>query len=72
LNENYEHLLADSFDVSFIGAGDNSSSSQNDGFDFSFHGEDPILMPSDDPEIGQLADELARELGWAECFEGHR
>ncbi len=61
LKENYEHLLSNSFDLSFTGAvlfgPQDPSSSQAEGFQ-----EDPFF--SDGMDLGgELGDELARELG---------
>ncbi|TEB35062.1 hypothetical protein FA13DRAFT_1788657 [Coprinellus micaceus] len=79
LLEHHEHLLSNTFDLSFGNAGDQSffaglpgthgaggSSSQNEGGGFSFD-ENPFQL-SDGLDLGGdgfvLGDELARELGW--------
>ncbi|KIY71651.1 hypothetical protein CYLTODRAFT_487083 [Cylindrobasidium torrendii FP15055 ss-10] len=63
LKESYEHLLSNnSFDVSFSsqapGAADISSSQADVGF------VDPFFADGVDLGIGDLGDELAREMGW--------
>lgn len=63
LTEHHEHLLSASFDLSFNdnGGGIDLSSSQAEApFEF----EDNFFAPSDGLDIGALADELERELGW--------
>lgn len=63
LKESYDHLLSNnSFDVSFSsqapGAADISSSQADNGF------VDPFFADGIDLGIGDLGDELAREMGW--------
>lgn len=67
LTEHHDHLLSASFDLSYHGSGVGGldpSSSQAD-INFGFNDNDDFFAPSDGLDIGGLADELARELGWA-------
>jgi meiotic recombination protein REC8, fungi type len=64
LNENHEHLLSASFDVSLNESGTlpPSSSHFDGGFDFSL--DDNFFGASDGLDVGGgIGDELARELG---------
>jgi meiotic recombination protein REC8 len=63
LTEHHDHLLSASFDLSYHGSGgaiDPSSSQAEAAFGF----DDNFFAPSDALDIGALADELERELGW--------
>ncbi|GLB36139.1 putative N terminus of Rad21 / Rec8 like protein [Lyophyllum shimeji] len=64
LTEHHDHVLSTSFDLSYHGSGHGSlepSSSQAAGYGF----DDNSFANSDGLDIGELADELAQELGWA-------
>ncbi|RDB28700.1 hypothetical protein Hypma_015537 [Hypsizygus marmoreus] len=65
LTEHHDHLLSTSFDISFHAShGDPGPSSSQAEANFGF--DDPFFTHSDGLDIGGLADELAKELGWAE------
>jgi hypothetical protein len=61
LKEYHDHLLSNSFDVSFHGSGalDPFSSQFQDGFGF----DDNIFDAGDGLDVGGIGDELAKELG---------
>jgi hypothetical protein len=60
LQEHHDHLLSNSFDLSFSGNGVDPLSSQNGGFAL----DDIFLAATDGLDIGEgLGDDLAKELG---------
>ncbi|KAG5639235.1 hypothetical protein H0H81_005309 [Sphagnurus paluster] len=61
LMEHHDHLLSASFDLSFQGNG-GAVLSSSQGANFGF--EDNLFKASDGLDFGDLADELAQELGW--------
>lgn len=62
LNENHDHLLSASFDVSLNGSGalPPTSSQFDEGFGF----DDNFFDGLDGMDVGGIGDELAKELGW--------
>ncbi|KAG6857548.1 hypothetical protein H0H87_000147 [Tephrocybe sp. NHM501043] len=64
LSEHHDHILSASFDLSFNGDGNDAIGlSSSHATDFGF--DDNIFAMSDGLDVGVLADELAKELGWA-------
>ncbi|KAI0068210.1 hypothetical protein BV25DRAFT_1911222 [Artomyces pyxidatus] len=66
LNENLEQMLSGSFEASFLGSAaggqDSLSSQPGDGFGFGAFDDNPFVA-DDDLGLGDIGDELARELG---------
>ena len=68
LSEHHDHLLSTSFDVSYQGNDDGPSLSSSQGdINFGFNDIDDLFaLPADELVMDDLADELAKELGWVE------
>ncbi|KAF8078636.1 Rec8 like protein-domain-containing protein [Lyophyllum atratum] len=63
LTEHHDHLLSASFDLSYHGSGNGAPEpSSSQAADYAF--DDNCFAPSDGLDVGELADELAQELGW--------